>query len=630
VFKERATPHFTPDPRITMHTLVDRTEPWGLTSAITAFPDRMRLRMNSKVYPSGDTRATEFSRLTDKRVRQFLGDCDSDVIVGTRPGLNVYVAQFSPRQAAKVGQEHLFYKHHKPQLRQAMSDSFHRLDALVTVSEADANNYRHHMPHLASKVRFIPNSIQPTALPPSNVDSKVIVAAGRLQRSKRFDMLLKVFAKVHKRHPDWSLRIYGGGKRLDELREVITELDLGDSVSLMGRTTPLDAEWVKGSIAAMTSKYESFGLTLVEAMNCGLPVVSTACDYGPPEIIDHEVDGLLTPVKDKGAVADALCQLIEDEPMRQRMSSAAIEKARQYYPEDIGARYDELFGSLVSHKDRTPPRGARIPVGVASGGSGLSLPVSRRAPRDATVNSFSTSFEDVTLTAAEGFTGRCTLSAGEHADVEIPHDGKHIHLDPAFLRRLPEARWHLFRDGEPVEAGRIDSRALLHRPTSLPGSVVVPYTAARNQFALRVWRRETYAELNSVRWLGGTLLLDGEVLGPRWDSTEVSVVGRLRDNESTSYRWKAKIDTDGVFSVSIKVDDLTGTRVDRKDLWDLWLADDADEHAPVRLGRFFDDMVKRKKTQVFAKKTVDSDGWHGIQPYYNTHNELSIKVKEEG
>ncbi|ADD40717.1 glycosyltransferase family 4 protein [Stackebrandtia nassauensis] len=631
VFKYRDAPQFTADPRVTMRSLIDKTAPRSLTSKVAGIPDRFRMRMSSRFYPSGDTRAKRFNRLTDKRVQEFLRDCEADVIVGTRPGLNIYLARFSPPKAVTVAQEHLFYDHHKQPLRDAMARDFGQLDAVVTVSQADADNYRRHMPHLADKVWFIPNSIQPTPIPPSDVDSKIIVAAGRIERPKRFDMLLRVFSKVHKRHPDWRLRIYGSGKRINEIRDVVTDLDLGDSVSLMGRATPLDTEWAKGSIAAVTSKYESFGLTLVEAMNCGLPVVSTACDYGPPEIIDHEVDGLLTPVKDENAVAEALCRLIEDERLRKRMSSNAIRKARKYHPDDIGARYEQLFDSLVSQKDRTPPHGARIPVGAGVGGYGLpDKPASSTYElADHSVDCLVKSFEDMTLTAELGFSGRYTLESSEHPPIEVPL-GAELRLDPPFLSRLPEGRWRLFRDGDLVEAGHIDSRALLHRPSVLPGSVVVPYSS-RGQLALRVWRRETYAELNSVRWHDGHLLLHGDVLGPLWGDTPIHIRGRLRETEGPAQRWAADIDASGAFFARLDVDRLTDIRVDRKDLWDLWLADDNGEHAPVRLARFFDDIAKRKKTQAFSRKTVtDDNGRHHIQPYYNTHNELTLKVTEDG
>ena len=78
----------------------------------------------------------------------------------------------------------------------------------------------------------------------------------------------------------------------------IDELGLYNKVHLMGARSPIEPEWAKGAIAVSTSRHESFGMTLVEAMRCGLPVVSTDCDYGPREIIEDGVDGLLVPVGD--------------------------------------------------------------------------------------------------------------------------------------------------------------------------------------------------------------------------------------------------------------------------------------------------------------------------------------------
>lgn len=639
VFKYREVPHFSADPRITIRNLVDKRTLKSLRWTLKNLPDRIRSSRGSRVYPAGDTRAAEFTQLTDRRVAEFLGGCDSDVIIGTRPGLNVYVARYSPATAVTVGQEHLFYDHHKPRLRKAMAREYADLDAIVTVSQADAGNYRRHMPHLAGKVRFIPNSIQPTPLPPSDVSSKVIVAAGRIARAKRFDMLLRIFSRVQRRHPDWSLRIYGTGRHLKTIRSIVTDLDLGDSVSLMGQATPIDAEWVKGSIAVMTSKYESFGLTLVEAMNCGLPVVSSACDYGPPEIVDHEVDGLLAPVKDEDAITEHLCRLIEDEDLRRKMSASALHKARQYFPSDIGARYETLFKSLISQRNLTPPRGARIPehtppqgarIPVSVGGGGGSLPEPPPTPvvepPDDSVNCLARSFDDLTLTARRGVRGRFTLESDARAPIALP-PGTNINLDPTFLARLPEGWWRLRRDGEPVEAGRVDSRALLHRPRTLPGSVVVPYSD-NGRLTLRVWRRESYAELTATRWEEGRLLLTGDMLGTRWDAAEVQILAKPRGH-GPAHRWPATIDASGAFSATLDVDQLATTRVKPEDLWDLWLDDVAGEHAPIRLSRFFDDIAQRKKTQLYADKTVnDRLGRHRIHPYYNVYNELSIKVED--
>ena len=81
-------------------------------------------------------------------------------------------------------------------------------------------------------------------------------------------------AKVTAQHPDWQLRIYGGGEKNAELRALVAELGLHNTVLMIGPHSPIEPEWAKGAIAAVTSDKESFGMTLVEAMRVGVPVAN--------------------------------------------------------------------------------------------------------------------------------------------------------------------------------------------------------------------------------------------------------------------------------------------------------------------------------------------------------------------
>ena len=148
----------------------------------------------------------------------------------------------------------------------------------------------------------MPNSVPEPGVEPADGTGKWVVAAGRLAPVKRYDLLITAFAKVGAARPDWRLRIYGGGDAsATKLRALIDELGLYNHVFLMGPANPIEPEWAKGSIAAVTSSLESFGMTIVEAMRCGLPVVATDCPHGPGEIIDNGVDGRLVPVGDADA-----------------------------------------------------------------------------------------------------------------------------------------------------------------------------------------------------------------------------------------------------------------------------------------------------------------------------------------
>ncbi|MCM2390255.1 glycosyltransferase family 4 protein [Streptomyces albipurpureus] len=308
-------------------------------------------RRPARVFPRGDGRHKQYSVLTDTRISGYLRSLQADVVVGTRPGLNVHIARETPRGPIRVAQEHLSLDGHGYRLRREIGYRYPLLDAVTTVTESDARAYRD-LRLRGVRIEAVPNSVPAPVVPPADSTAKCVVAAGRLTRVKRYDILVEAFAKVAAAHPDWKLRIYGSGDATGNERDALTaqiaRLRLTEHVFLMGNANPLEKEWVKGSIAAVTSTRESFGMTIVEAMRCGLPVVSTDCPYGPREIISDGVDGRLVPVGDVDAVAGALLELIVDDELRRRTGAAALAASERFDPARIAARHEELFTALIA------------------------------------------------------------------------------------------------------------------------------------------------------------------------------------------------------------------------------------------------------------------------------------------
>lgn len=343
VFRHRDVPVFEPGARVRLRHLVDlRKDSPDYDGEDPAF-----LR-EARVFPSSEGRFRQYSELTDRRIAAHLRSLEADVVVGTRPGLNVHLARQTRRGVVRVGQEHLTLDTHGRALVRQLRGVYPRLDALTTVTEADARSYRKRLRLPGVRIEAVPNSVPEPGIRPADGTGKWVVAAGRLAKGKRYDLLIRAFAKVVEERPDWRLRIYGGGVEKASLRALIDELGLYNHVYLMGPAHPLDPEWAKGSIAAVTSSLESFGMTIVEAMRCGLPVVSTDCPHGPGEIINDGVDGRLVPVGKKDAVATALLELINDDERRQRMGRAALVSSARFDPGRIAGRYESLFGDLIS------------------------------------------------------------------------------------------------------------------------------------------------------------------------------------------------------------------------------------------------------------------------------------------
>ncbi|MEV6673212.1 glycosyltransferase family 4 protein [Streptomyces sp. NPDC051162] len=343
VFRHREEPVFAPSPKVRLRHLVDLRK--GTPGYEGDDPEYER---PATVFPATEGRYKQYSALTDRRIAEHLRSLDCDVVVGTRPGLNVHIAQQARHGVARVGQEHLTLSTHSPQLKLTLRTNYPRLDAVTTVTEADAATYRKLMRLPGVRVEAVPNSIPAPALAPADSTGKWVIAAGRLAPAKRYDLLIRAFEKVVAERPDWRLRIYGAGAERAKLRAQIDKRGLYNHVYLMGPATPLDAEWVKGSIGAVTSSLESFGMTIVEAMRSGLPVVSTDCPHGPGEIIDNGVDGLLVPTGKVDAIAGGLLKLINDDDLRRRMGQAALASSARFDPAEVAGRYEALFTDLTS------------------------------------------------------------------------------------------------------------------------------------------------------------------------------------------------------------------------------------------------------------------------------------------
>ena len=362
MFRHRERPRFDVDPRVTLVPLVDIRA----GSSDAADP---RMREPAIVFPAAEGRYGQYNRLTDMRAESHLRRTDADVIIGTRPGVNVYLARFGSSRALRIAQEHLTHDTHPKKLRAELARDYRTLDAVVTTTAADADVYRARMRLPGVRVLAVPNSVPEPVIPPSEGTGGFIVGAGRLVRSKRFDLLIEAFADVAVKYPDWSLRIYGAGPDKERLQGLIDERDLGEQATLMGARSPIEPEFAQAAIVVSASNAESFGMTLVEAMRCGVPVISTDCPLGPAEIIEHGVDGLLVPVGDGQALAAAMLNLIGDDDTRRRMGAAALAASCRFDPTLVAEAYRDLFADLGGsrrsrawerHRDRWHGRLRRI------------------------------------------------------------------------------------------------------------------------------------------------------------------------------------------------------------------------------------------------------------------------------
>jgi glycosyltransferase involved in cell wall biosynthesis len=278
-----------------------------------------------------------------RRLRAIRGG----VLVTTRPAFNLLAAKLAGPGVVTFGQEHMNFHAHRRRLSADIRSGYRGLDVLTVLTHADERDYSAALAGARVRIVRIPNAAPRLDGGIAALDGKIVLAAGRLEHQKGFDLLIRAWERVAAAHPDWRLRIYGAGPRRDDLHALIVELGLSQSVSLMGRTRRMGEAMAKASLFVLSSRFEGFGMVIVEAMSKGLPVVSFDCPRGPGEILRPGVDGILVPDGDVDGLANGMLELIEDAPRRHRYGVAAVENARSYAVDPIAERWEELLRELA-------------------------------------------------------------------------------------------------------------------------------------------------------------------------------------------------------------------------------------------------------------------------------------------
>lgn len=199
----------------------------------------------------------------------------------------------------------------------------------------------------------MPNPLFLTPIIKSPVKDKIVLAAGRIDdwHCKGFDILLKAWGTIAKQYPDWTLEIAGEGKKedLELLQNIVRKSEVENQVKFLGYQKNIVDRYKQSAIFVLSSRYEGFGLVLIEAMSQGCACV--ACDFKgrQREIIRNDSEGLVCVPNDVDALALAIKKMIDDDMYRQKVQKAAIERSKYYAMDKTIKRWENLLKRLLSN-----------------------------------------------------------------------------------------------------------------------------------------------------------------------------------------------------------------------------------------------------------------------------------------
>lgn len=250
------------------------------------------------------------------------------------------------RNLNEKNQKNLFYKYFSKFWNKQLIKALKNLDAFVTLSNEDAEKWSEldNIKVVNNPLPFYPNTH-------SDCSSKNVIAVGRYAYQKGFDLLIDAWKSIALKHPDWKLSIYGGGDRNSFIQQT-KKLKIQNSCFIENAVNDITQKYCNSSIFVLSSRYEGFGMVIIEAMACGVPAVSFSCPSGPRDIIKDGIDGLLVENGNVKELADKICYLIENEEQRKEMGKQAKINVERFKIENIASQWKHLFDSLLNSQKK--------------------------------------------------------------------------------------------------------------------------------------------------------------------------------------------------------------------------------------------------------------------------------------
>ena len=202
--------------------------------------------------------------------------------------------------------------------------------------------FKDYWQEIASKIVYIPNPVTFYVENPSNLIQKSVLAVGRLDKVKGFDLLIKSWKLICDDVGEWRLRIVGSGQEEDNLKRICEEFDVRN-IEFIPQQFDIKQYYIDSSIYVMSSIEEGYGMVVIEAMECGLPIVAFD-NVGAKFLVKHGKNGLVCRTGDIATLSTNLKKLIDDFNLRLEFGKTSKEYAKKFHIENISPKWKPILG----------------------------------------------------------------------------------------------------------------------------------------------------------------------------------------------------------------------------------------------------------------------------------------------
>ena len=232
----------------------------------------------------------------------------------------------------------------------AVLQNLDEVDAVVLLTNAQKKDLelRYGKRH---NLYVIPHAYQGKILKPQKKDNKKIISIGRYHKDKQLDHLIKAFKKIVNEIPDAKLEFFGFGVERSNMEKQVEELGLQSNVKINDSTSNPYQEFANAAVSVLTSKYEGFGLVLLESLANGTPVISYNIKYGPSDIITHNETGVLVEPGNIDELAVKLIDLLKDQDKLAKMSSLARKRIDKFSQVEFAKKWSNLLSNIVNQRN---------------------------------------------------------------------------------------------------------------------------------------------------------------------------------------------------------------------------------------------------------------------------------------